>query len=54
MPYEEAYEAKFEDMPRRYPDVGKIELALGWARTRALDEILAAVIRFQQAETAVV
>ena len=27
--YEEAYEAGFEDMPRRYPHVGKIEGALG-------------------------
>ena len=36
IPYEEAYEAGFEDMPRRYPDVGKIEGALGWQATRPL------------------
>ncbi|MEJ7785072.1 MAG: NAD-dependent epimerase/dehydratase family protein [Solirubrobacteraceae bacterium] len=34
-PYEEAYEAGFEDMPRRYPDVAKIGGALGgWRRGR--------------------
>lgn len=54
IPYDDAYEAGFEDMPRRYPDIGKIERALGWAPTRSLDEILADVINFQQAEAAVV
>ena len=54
VPYDEAYEAGFEDMPRRYPDVAKIEAAVGWTPTRSLDEILADVIRFQQAEAAVV
>jgi len=54
IPYEEAYEAGFEDMPRRYPDVAKIEGALGWTPTRSLDEILVDVISYQQAEAAVV
>jgi len=54
IPYEEAYEAGFEDMPRRYPDVSKIEAALAWTPTRSLDEVLVDVIRYQQAETAVV
>ena len=52
--YDKAYERGFEDMPRRYPEISKIEAALGWAPTRTLDEILADVISFQQAEAAVV
>jgi len=52
--YEQAYEAGFEDMPRRYPNIAKIEAAIGWAPTRSLDEILGDVIAFQQAEAAVV
>lgn len=54
IPYAEAYEAGFEDMPRRYPDVSKIEAAVGWVPTRSLDEILVDVVRYQQAEAAVV
>jgi len=44
----------FEDMPRRYPDVSKIEAAVGWTPTRSLDEILVDVVSYQQAEAAVV
>ncbi len=54
VPYDEAYEAGFEDMPRRYPDIAKIGAAIGWTPTRSLDEILSDVISFQQAEAAVV
>jgi UDP-glucose 4-epimerase len=54
IPYEEAYEAGFEDMPRRVPDTRKIEAATGWRPTRTLDETLADVVTFQQAEAAVV
>ena len=54
VPYDEAYEEGFEDMPRRYPDIAKIEAAVGWAPTRTLDGILEDVICFQQAEAAVV
>jgi UDP-glucose 4-epimerase len=54
IPYDEAYEAGFEDMPRRYPDITKIDSAIGWSPTRSLDEILADVIEFHQAEAAVV
>jgi UDP-glucose 4-epimerase len=54
VPYDEAYEAGFEDMPRRLPDIAKIEAAIGWRPTRSLDEILTDVITFQQAEAAVV
>jgi UDP-glucose 4-epimerase len=54
IPYDEAYEAGFEDMPRRYPDIAKIAAATGWSPTRSLDEILTDVIEFHQAEAAVV
>ena len=40
VPYEEAYEAGFEDMRRRIPDTTKIGDLLGWRPTRTLDEIL--------------
>ncbi|MGH2942953.1 MAG: GDP-mannose 4,6-dehydratase [Solirubrobacteraceae bacterium] len=54
IPYDTAYEEGFEDMPRRYPAIDKIRLAVGWEPTRSLDEILADVISFQQADAAVV
>jgi UDP-glucose 4-epimerase len=44
VPYDEAYEEGFEDMPRRVPDTTKIRAWIGWAPTRSLDEILADVI----------
>jgi len=40
IPYDEAYEAGFEDMQRRRPDTGKIEKLLGWKPTRDLDAII--------------
>jgi len=54
IPYGEAYEEGFEDMPRRYPDIAKIGGALNWQPTRPLDEILSDVIAFHQAEATVV
>lgn len=54
IPYDQAYEEGFEDMPRRYPQISKIEAAVGWGPTRSLDEILGDVISFQQSEAAVV
>jgi UDP-glucose 4-epimerase len=54
IPYDEAYEEGFEDMPRRLPDIAKLERTLGWTPTRSLDEILADVVSFQQAEAVVV
>lgn len=44
IPYAEAYEEGFEDMLRRVPDTSKLERAIGWRRTRDLDEILADVM----------
>jgi UDP-glucose 4-epimerase len=44
IPYELAYEAGFEDMPRRVPAITKIDALIGYAPTVELDEILARVI----------
>jgi len=44
VPYHEAYEAGFEDMPRRVPDLTKIRDLVGYAPTVGLDEILRRVI----------
>jgi UDP-glucose 4-epimerase len=54
VPYDEAYEEGFEDMARRVPEISKIESAVGWTPTRSLEETLADVVRFQQADAAVV
>ena len=40
IPYDEAYEAGFEDMQRRRPDTGKIERLLGWQPNKDLDSII--------------
>jgi UDP-glucose 4-epimerase len=44
IPYDQAYEAGFEDMPRRLPDLGKIREAIGYEPTMKIDQILARVI----------
>jgi UDP-glucose 4-epimerase len=44
IPYDQAYEAGFEDMPRRVPDITKIKALVGYAPTVELDEILTRVI----------
>lgn len=46
--YDDAYELGFEDMPRRVPDLSKIERVLGWNPTRDLDEILVDVIESER------
>jgi UDP-glucose 4-epimerase len=48
VPYDEAYEAGFEDMPRRVPDIGKINRLVGYAPTIGLDDILRKVIEEQR------
>jgi UDP-glucose 4-epimerase len=44
IPYDQAYEAGFEDMPRRVPDIRKIGALVGYKPTVDLDEILERVI----------
>jgi UDP-glucose 4-epimerase len=44
IPYDEAYEAGFEDMPRRVPDLSKITRLIGYEPKVALDEIIERVV----------
>jgi UDP-glucose 4-epimerase len=44
IPYEQAYEAGFEDMPRRVPDIRKINALVGYRPTVDLDETLRRVV----------
>ena len=44
IPYDQAYEAGFEDMPRRVPDISRIRSLVGYEPTVQLDEILQRVI----------
>jgi UDP-glucose 4-epimerase len=44
VPYEKAYEAGFEDMPRRVPDITRIKSLVGYAPTVELEETLTRVI----------
>jgi len=48
--YEDAYEPGFEDMPRRVPDISKVNQAIGWRPTRDLAGILDDVIRSEREE----
>jgi UDP-glucose 4-epimerase len=49
VPYDEAYETGFEDLPRRVPDVAKIRTLIGWTPTVGLAEILARVVAHERA-----
>ncbi|MHB1562161.1 MAG: GDP-mannose 4,6-dehydratase [Isosphaeraceae bacterium] len=46
VPYEQAYGEGFEDMPRRVPDITKVERLIGYRPTRTLDQVLQRVIDF--------
>ena len=46
IPYEEAYEAGFEDMPRRVPDVSKLAKLVGFRPVTNLDQVLSEVIAY--------
>jgi len=46
VPYDQAYEAGFEDMVRRVPDISKIRALVGYEPTVGLDEILDQVIEY--------
>jgi UDP-glucose 4-epimerase len=48
VPYEEAYEEGFEDMPRRVPDISKIGALIGFKPERTLEAILEAVIAYHR------
>jgi UDP-glucose 4-epimerase len=44
VPYDKAYEAGFEDMPRRVPDLTKVSKLVGYEPKVGLDEIIMRVI----------
>ena len=44
IPYDQAYEAGFEDMPRRVPDISKLGKLIGYKPKVRLDEIIERVI----------
>jgi UDP-glucose 4-epimerase len=46
VPYDEAYEEGFEDMPRRVPDVSKVSALVGFSPKMKLDGILQSVINY--------
>jgi UDP-glucose 4-epimerase len=49
IPYDEAYEKGFEDMPRRVPDITRVNNLTGWLPQRSLVEIITSVIEGQLA-----
>jgi len=48
IPYDKAYEAGFEDMPRRVPDISRISGLVGYKPTLGLNDILTRVIEEQR------
>ena len=48
VPYEEAYEAGFEDMPRRAPDISKIHRLISYQPALDLPEMLERVIAYER------
>jgi UDP-glucose 4-epimerase len=50
VPYDQAYESGFEDMPRRLPDLSKIQAMIGYRPRFSLDDILAHVIEYFRAQ----
>ena len=46
IPYDEAYESGFEDMPRRVPDLTRVRGLIGYEPKHDLDEILIQVIDY--------
>ena len=52
VPYDEAYEEGFEDMPRRVPDTSKIHKLVGFKPDMSLDGILKSVIDFESGRPA--
>jgi UDP-glucose 4-epimerase len=48
IPYEKAYEAGFEDMQRRVPDLRKIKALIGYQPTLGVEQIIDRVIEFER------
>src|SRR2546425_2732191 len=52
VPYNEAYEEGFEDMPRRIPDISKVNAQVGFRPEMSLEGILKSVIDFHSGQQA--
>ena len=50
VPYDEAYEEGFEDMPRRIPDISKVNRLVGFKPEMSLDGILKSVIEYHSGQ----
>ena len=50
VPYDEAYEEGFEDMPRRIPDISKVNRQIGFRPEMDLEGILKSVIEFHSGQ----
>ncbi|MCC7207183.1 MAG: GDP-mannose 4,6-dehydratase [Anaerolineae bacterium] len=48
IPYDKAYEAGFEDMRRRVPDVGKIGRLIGWKPVTPLGQTIDQIIEYER------
>lgn len=48
VPYEQAYEEGFEDMPRRLPDISKIRSLIGYEPALDLPEMLERIIAYER------
>ena len=46
IPYDQAYEAGFEDMPRRVPDIAKLRALIGYEPRVGLDEMLEKIVEY--------
>jgi UDP-glucose 4-epimerase len=49
VPYEEVYPEGFEDMPRRLPDVSKLQRFTGFKPERSLDDIISDIVAEKRA-----
>ena len=54
VPYEEAFDRSFEDMPRRVPDIAKLRRLIGYEPRVQLDGIIDSVISYWQAASGTV
>jgi len=48
IPYDQAYETGFEDMPRRVPDISKIKALIGFQPKLELDDMIQSVIEYMR------
>lgn len=51
VPYDQAYEEGFEDMPRRVPDLSRIRALIGYEPTMDLEQVLDEMIKYHRAQS---